>query len=71
MLFRSKRFVLWAYAPDGTYTRLGQVYNWKKNDEATIDAETSLTDFGLLMTVEDTDVTVPTSTVWSVFTIEP
>jgi len=63
----SKRFVLWAYSPDGHYTRLGQIYNYKKRDEATIEAHTSLSDFGLLMTVEDADVTVPTGTVWSVF----
>jgi hypothetical protein len=65
----TKRFVLWAYAPDGTYTRLGQIYNYKNRDEAKIEAKTTLTDFGLLMTVEDTDVTVPTSTVWSVFKV--
>lgn len=65
----TKRFVLWAYSPDGTYTRLGQIYNYKNRDEAKIDAKTSLTDFGLLMTVEDTDVTMPTSTVWQVFRI--
>jgi len=63
----SKRFVLWAYAPDGSYTRLGQIYNYKNRDEATIEAHTSLSDFGLLMTVEDTDVTVPTGRIWSVF----
>jgi hypothetical protein len=67
----SKRFVLWAHSPDGQYTRLGQIYNYKNRDEATINAETALTDFGLLMTVEDTDVTVPTSTVWSTFRIVP
>lgn len=65
----TKRFVLWSYAPDGTYTRLGQIYNYKNRDEAKIEARTTLSDFGLLMTVEDSDVTVPTSTVWSVFRI--
>ena len=65
----TKHFVLWAYAPDGTYTRLGQIFNYKNRNEATINAETSLTDFGLLMTVEDTDVTVPTSRIFSTFTL--
>jgi hypothetical protein len=65
----TKRFVLWAYSPDGTYTRLGQVYNYRNGNEAKINATTSLSDFGLLMTVEDSDVTVPTSTVWSVFKV--
>jgi len=67
----TKRFVLWAYAPDGTYTRLGRVYNYKNKDEAAMEAKTSLKDFGLLMTVEDTDVTVPAGRIWSVFTITP
>ena len=65
----TKHFVLWAYSPDGTYTRLGQIFNYKNRDEAKIEAKTDLTDFGLLMTVEDTDVTAPTSTTWSVFRV--
>lgn len=65
----TKHFVLWAYSPDGQYTRLGQIYNYKNRDEAKIEAKTDLTDFGLLLTVEDTDVTVPTSTTWSVFRV--
>ncbi|HTH50883.1 MAG TPA: hypothetical protein VL501_03060 [Pyrinomonadaceae bacterium] len=66
----TKHFMLWARTPDGTFTRLGDVYNWKHHDEATIKAETPLKDFGLLMTVEDTAVTVPTSTVWTVFRLQ-
>jgi hypothetical protein len=65
----TKRFVLWARTPDGQYTRLGQIHNFKKREDAKIETRTSLTDFGLLMTIEDTDVTVPTSTTWSVFRI--
>jgi hypothetical protein len=65
----TKHFVLWARTPDGTYTRLGQLYNYKDRNEAKIEAHTSLTDFGLLMTVEDTDVTIPSSHVWSTFRI--
>lgn len=65
----AKRFVVWTYSPDGKYTRLGQVFNYKNRDEATIQGDTDLTDFGLLMTVEDADVTAPTSTVWSVFKV--
>jgi len=65
----TKHFVLWARTADGQYQRLGQIYNWKNRNEAKIEAKTSLTDFGLLMTVEDTDVTVPTSTTWTVFRV--
>lgn len=66
---KGKRFVLWASAPDGTYTRLGQVVNSGNRDEAEISTETALTDFGLFMTVEDAEVMVPTSRIYSVFTV--
>jgi hypothetical protein len=66
---KDKRFVLWASTPDGQYTKLGQVLNSGKKDEAEIKSETSLPDFGLFMTVEDADVTVPSSTVYSTFTV--
>lgn len=65
----NKRFTLWTYSPDGTYTKLGQVVNSGKREEAEIKSETSLTDFGLFITAEDADVTVPTSRVYSVFTV--
>lgn len=68
---KGQRFVLWAAAPDGTYTRLGQVLNSGKKDEAEINTTTALNDFGLFMTVENADVTVPTGTVWSTFTVTP
>jgi len=63
----NSRFILWAYSPDGTYTRLGQIYNSGRHDKMTIDAETPLTDFGLLLTAEESEVTVPTGTVYQVF----
>jgi hypothetical protein len=68
---KEKRFVLWASSPDGQYTKLGQVLNSGKKDEAEIKSETSLSDFGLFMTVEDGDVTMPTSKVYSTFTVTP
>ncbi|MFN6962410.1 MAG: hypothetical protein ACK4S4_01460 [Pyrinomonadaceae bacterium] len=61
------RFVLWAKAPDGSYTKLGQVINTGSRDESEIRSETALTDFGLFMTVEDADVADPTGKVYSVF----
>jgi hypothetical protein len=63
----NSRFVLWAYSPDGTYTKLGQIYNSGRHDNMVIDAKTSLNDFGLLLTAEESDVTVPTGRSWSVF----
>ena len=68
---KDKRFVLWASSPDGQYTKLGQVWNSGKKDEAEIKSETSLNDFGLFMTVEDADVTIPTSKIYSTFTVTP
>lgn len=68
---KNKRFTLWTYSADGTYTKLGHVINSGKRDEAEIKSETSLTDFGLFVTAEDADVTVPTSRTYSVFTYTP
>jgi hypothetical protein len=65
----NKRLTLWAYSPDGTYTKLGTIVNGGGRDETEIKTETALNDFGLFITAEDTDVTVPTSTVYSVFTV--
>jgi len=48
-----KRIVLWAVAPDNTYTRLGQVVNTRNRNEAQIQTETALKDFGLFVTLED------------------
>jgi hypothetical protein len=65
----NKRFTLWTVSPDGKYTKLGQIVNAGGRDEAEIKSETSLTDFGLFITAEDTDVTVPTSRIYSVFSV--
>ena len=63
----NKRFMLWAASPDGKYTKLGQVVNTGQKDEAEIRSETALADFGLFLTAEDTEVMVPTSKIYSVF----
>ena len=67
----NKRFTLWSYSPEGTYTKLGHVINSGRRDEAEIRAQTTLTDFGLFVTAEDADVTVPTSRIYSVFRVGP
>ena len=68
---KNKRFTLWTYSGDGQYSKLGHVINSGNRDEAAIKSETALTDFGLFVTAEDADVTVPTSRVYSVFTYTP
>ncbi len=50
-----KRIVLWAVSSDNTYTRLGQVINTRNRNEAQIQTETALKDFGLFVTLEDAD----------------
>lgn len=48
-----QRFILWAIAPDNTFVKLGEVVNAAGRNEAEIKSETSLPDFGLLVTMED------------------
>jgi len=67
----NKRFVLWAASPDGKYTKLGQVVNTGRGDEGEIRSETALKDFGLLVTVEETDTDRPLSRTYGTFTIAP
>lgn len=64
----NKRFTLWTVSPDGKYSKLGQIVNAGGRSEAEIKSETTLTDFGLFITAEDADVTVPTSRIYTVFT---
>lgn len=68
---KDKRFTLWTVSPDGQYTKLGSVVNAGRRDEAAITSQTSLSDFGLFVTAEDADVTVPTSRIYSSFTYTP
>ena len=67
----NKRFVLWAASADGKYTKLGQVVNTGRGDEGEIRSETALKDFGLLVTVEDTDTDRPVSRTFGTFTVAP
>jgi len=48
-----KVFILWAVAADGKFVKLGQIVNTGGRNEAEIKAETTLPDFGLLVTLED------------------
>ncbi|MBP6002571.1 MAG: hypothetical protein KA746_03955 [Pyrinomonadaceae bacterium] len=65
------RMVLWASGTDGSYIKIGQVINTGSRDEAEIRGETALADFGLLVTIEDVDVTRPTSRIFSTFMVNP
>jgi len=52
-------FIVWAVGADGTYQKLGQVVNTKGRNEAEIKSETTLADFGLLITMEGAEVASP------------
>ncbi len=67
---KDKRLVLWAASASGEYTKLGQVINTGKRQESEIRSETALSDFGLFVTLEDTDVAQPTSKTYSVLAAE-
>jgi hypothetical protein len=45
-------YVLWAISPDNKYVKLGQVVNTGRRNEAEIKSETTLSDFGLLITLQ-------------------
>lgn len=66
---KDKRFILWASSADGKYTKLGQVINTGERQESEIRGETAMPDFGLFVTMEDTDVNNPTSKSYTVFTV--
>jgi hypothetical protein len=45
-------YVLWAVSPDSKYVKLGQIVNTGQRNEAEIKSETTLADFGLLVTLQ-------------------
>ena len=48
-----KVYVLWAVSPDNQFFKLGEIVNVKGRNEAEIKANTTLSDFGLLVTMEE------------------
>jgi hypothetical protein len=48
-----KVLVLWAVSPDNKFVKLGQIINTGNRNEAQIQTETSLPEFGLFVTMED------------------
>jgi hypothetical protein len=45
-------YTLWAVSSDNKYTKLGQIVNTGRRNEAEIKSETALADFGLLITLQ-------------------
>ena len=54
-----KKFIAWAVGANGEYVKLGQVAVTGNRNEAQIKSETTLADFGLLITMEDADGASP------------
>ena len=54
-----QKFVLWAVSPDNKFVKLGQVVNVPGRNEAEIKSETTLPDFGLVITMEGADGEAP------------
>jgi hypothetical protein len=50
---KGQAYILWAVSPDNQFFKLGQIVNVRNRNEAEIKANTSLNDFGLLVTMED------------------
>jgi len=49
---RGQVFTVWAVSPDNHFEKLGRILNSRGRNEAEIKAETTLPDFGLLVTME-------------------
>lgn len=57
-----KVYVVWAVSPDGKFVKLGQIVNTGTRNEAELRSETTLSEFGLLVTMED-EHSMPTGVV--------
>ncbi len=55
-------YVVWAVSPDGKYVKLGQIVNTGGRNEAELRSETTLPEFGLLVTLEP-ETSTPTGSV--------
>ncbi len=66
-----QKFILWAVSPDNKFVKLGQVMNTGERNEAEIKSETTLPDFGLVVTMEAADGEMPTGPTVGTITIVP
>ena len=66
-----QKFILWAVSPDNKFVKLGQVVNAEGRNEAEIRSETTLQDFGLVVTMEAADGEMPTGPTVGTITIVP
>jgi hypothetical protein len=67
----NQHFIVWAVGADGSYQKLGHVVNTKDKNEAEIKAQTTLPDFGLLITMEGSEGMKPVGPAVATITIVP
>ena len=56
---QGQKFILWAVSADNQFVKLGQVVNTPGRNEAEIKSETTLPDFGLVVTMEGAEGDMP------------
>jgi hypothetical protein len=61
------RITVWAVGPNNSIVKIGQVINTGRRNETEIKGETAMTDFGLFVTAEPTDVNAPTTSISGTF----
>jgi len=66
-----QKFILWAVSADNKFTKLGQIVNAPGRNEAEIRSETTLPDFGLVVTMESADADNPAGPAVGTITIVP
>jgi len=64
-------FIVWAVGADGTYQKVGEIVNTGGRNEAEIKTETTLADFGLLITQESAIGVSPVGPAVATITIVP
>lgn len=70
----AKLFILWAVSPDKKFVKLGQIVNVPAIKEVELRLETTLRDFGLLITMEDASespIETPTGPIVGTFHVVP
>lgn len=66
-----QKYILWAVSPDNKFVKLGQIMNTGQRNEAEIKSETTLPDFGLVLTMEAADGEMPAGPTVGTITIVP
>ncbi len=66
---KGARYIVWLVSPDKQYTKLGQFINSGAKNEAEVRGETALKDFGMFVTAESAEVSAPSGTIFTTFTV--